>query len=305
MKLLCWFAGHDWAWRTVRTGDPIGGPATERVPRCRRCHEGPYDSDMTGHERVLNSLRFGWLSRVRDAGKRVVMWVRTRPCWLYEHKWSPVSQYCERCGYSGADLAESTEWSLGDWKALWRQWLREGFHVVKPYLTDQAIYAVQTRSWRWGVEKSTLFIRGTKYMVRYICYLGPIGLRLHQFHSGDDDSAPHTHPWPFVTFPLHSYVEQLYKEGVFQRFNVVKKFRFHYRPAKHEHIVKGPMWSFAGRDVYYEGAPIYSDATGFEPFWTIVITGPKANSWGFYPEPGKFVYWREYKPGTRTAVKPS
>ncbi len=285
MNWLCWLFDHDWTFPA----------AASTKACCRRCDAEPYD-DVTLPE-VFRNTRI--VPRVKWFAASVRLWLRSRKCWKPGHDWSPTSCYCQRCGLTGIQVSESPEWTLPEWKKLWRGWLHDRFHVVKPYLNDQVLYAVQTLGWRWGIEKSNLYIRGDHYMVRYIAYLGPIGLRLHKFMTGDDDSAPHTHPWAFITFPLHSYVEALYEKGAFKRFNVVKKFRFHYRPATHEHIVKGPMFSFGGPDVYYRGAPLYSTAPGFEPFWTIVIMGHKSNDWGFYPKPGKFVHWRDYKPGER------
>ena len=33
------------------------------------------------------------------------------------------------------------------------------------------------------------------YLDRRMLWLGPIKIRIHTFYSGDDDSAPHDHPW--------------------------------------------------------------------------------------------------------------
>jgi hypothetical protein len=32
---------------------------------------------------------------------------------------------------------------------------------------------------------------------------------------------------------------------------------------------------------------------GPKPFWTVVVTGPKINEWGFYDTTGKFTHWRD------------
>lgn len=281
MKIICWLIDHKW-------GRCINGV------HCARCGDEPYDN-VTLPEWALNSWRFGAGRTLRNFVKRSRLYFKSRKCWKPGHDWSPTSCYCQRCGMSGVEDAERGEWMLPEWKKLWRHWLSDRFGVLKLRPQDD-VYAVYAFNWRIGVEHSVLYIRGQRYMNRYIAYFGPFCLRLHKFFSGDDDRAPHTHPWPFLTFPFHSYVEALYEEGVFKRFNVVKKFRFHFRPAHHEHIVKGPMWTAGFRDLYYEGAPLYSTEPGFEPFWTFVITSAKTNDWGFYPTPGKFVYWRDYKP---------
>lgn len=132
------------------------------------------------------------------------------------------------------------------------------------------------RRWGWfpskrfslGAEKSVIDIRGEKYMTRYIAYVGPFTLRLHKFWRGDDDRAPHDHPWPFITFPLKSYWEEVYtgKDGD-PELNYVRAFRFHFRPASYRHIVLG----------------------GRVPFWTVVVTLPLQRLWGFWPRPNAFV----------------
>lgn len=39
--LICWLRGHAWRYRHVRTGNPIGGPATRPELYCMRCRRGP------------------------------------------------------------------------------------------------------------------------------------------------------------------------------------------------------------------------------------------------------------------------
>lgn len=287
MKMLCWLKDHDWRWI---------GYGSVRHARCRRCADTAYEN-VTLPERI-RALRIpGRIARLKA-------WIRSRPCWLHGHSWSNFSEVCTRCKRTGTDVAESSEWTLVEWKQLWRGWLYDRFHVVEQYLEDQSIYAVQVLGSRFGVERSTIYIASERYMTRYMLYLGMIGLRVHKFYRGDDDSAPHTHPWPFITFPFTSYVEALFDKGKYTGARVVKRFRFHYRPHDHEHIVLGPKRftiRYAGTEIFQTAPDLVKD---FKPFWTFVITGRKSpEGWGFYPEPGKFVYWRDYKPGVRTKAK--
>jgi hypothetical protein len=128
---------------------------------------------------------------------------------------------------------------------------------------------------RWGLDRSTVFVDGERYLDRWIVYLNGYTLRLHRFWRGDDDRASHTHPWWFVTFPLGGYLEKLFDEGRYTGHRFVEPWRFHFRPAHFEHyVVRG-----------LDGVP----------WWTIVLTGPKNNTWGFYPEPGKFVNWKQWQ----------
>lgn len=136
----------------------------------------------------------------------------------------------------------------------------------------------------WCLERSTIYIEGEKYMTRYIVYAFGGTLRLHKFYRGDDDRAPHTHPWNFWTFPLASYLEQRFNHGQHVGVFPVKAWRWHSRAAFHEHIVLGR-----------EKAHLDFSREPFDPrpFWTIVITGPKYNEWGFYDATGKFTHWRD------------
>lgn len=141
------------------------------------------------------------------------------------------------------------------------------------------------RGWRWGFEYSRVGLGDTPYLDRYIMYAFGCTLRLHKFWRGDDDRAPHDHPWTFWTFPFRSYVETVEllpdpterSHGIVARFtNVVRAFRLHKRQATYRHIVKGRADGSA------------------KPFWTIVVTGPVVNRWGFWTTPYDFVPWREW-----------
>jgi hypothetical protein len=139
---------------------------------------------------------------------------------------------------------------------------------------------------RVGLEYSRVHLprTGEKYLDRFFAYVGGT-FRLHRFWRGDDDRAPHDHPWWFVTFPFVSYVERYWDRDVFadgttgfwyETSRVVKAWRFHFRPAKFRHIVVGRA----------DGKK--------KPFWTLVITGFASNAWGFYPKPDEFIPWREW-----------
>lgn len=122
----------------------------------------------------------------------------------------------------------------------------------------------------FGFERSTIVIKGERYMDRWIIYF--IGtLRLHKIYCPDHsrNGELHNHPWWFVTFPLRGYVEITRAEGAWaSRAHYVEPYRFHYRPLDYQH-----------RIVALEGN---------RPTWTIVLTGPRAQKWGFFDGFGNF-----------------
>jgi len=146
----------------------------------------------------------------------------------------------------------------------------------------------------FGVEKSTVWIGNEKYLTRWILYVGGGTLRLHKFWRGDDGRASHTHPWWFITFPLAPYIEDVYRQGIWKGRRVVKAFRPHFRSAKFEHIVISRAVQKVDTDMFAVATLPYW-ARDPRPFYTIVISGHRSNAWGFYPEPGLFIYWRDYK----------
>lgn len=147
---------------------------------------------------------------------------------------------------------------------------------------------------RFGVESSRIGIRaadGTDvpYLHRWIIYFNNRTLRLHKFYRGDDDRASHTHPWKFWTFPLrYGYCERIYDKGVCLGFRLVEPWRWHKRDADFEHFVVHGV----ERYTYPEGVKGWASIT--KPFYTIVVTGPMCNDWGFYPKPNQFIGWRDY-----------
>lgn len=137
----------------------------------------------------------------------------------------------------------------------------------------------------------------TPYMTRLV--LGPF--RLHIFHRGDNDPDPHDHPWEFWTFPLTSYVEEVYadngagyvKQEGFRR--CVPAFWLHYREANYTHRVLGRCGKdFDSRFEHRPGKII-----------SIVWAGkPRGRNrdWGFWEMPRNpahvlsrvFVPWKAY-----------
>jgi len=131
----------------------------------------------------------------------------------------------------------------------------------------------------WGLSHDLVISTETSlpYLERWILWLPGLTLRVHKFWRGDDPTAPHDHPWWYVTFPLSHYIENWWDPRVeHMRSRVVGAWRFHFRPAAHRHIVHMP--------------PERPDT----PIYTLVMTGGWERKWGFWPEATRFIYWREW-----------
>lgn len=105
------------------------------------------------------------------------------------------------------------------------------------------------------------------YVVRWRLETPWFSVRLHHWLAPDDDRAKHDHPWDFVTFVLWGgYVDSSPDGDEHLRAPAVR-----YRPATHQHTV-------------------FPDEGGA---WTVVVTGPKIRSWGFWVN-GKFIKMNKY-----------
>jgi hypothetical protein len=153
-------------------------------------------------------------------------------------------------------------------------------------------YGLRIGRWSFGFEHSTLVLNEQKYMERWIAYLGMFTLRLHKFWRGDEDRAPHNHPFWFITFPLRSYVEQVFEMPIdweVARFRVVEAFRPHYRGKSFKHIVLGGLWHRDPRQVLPK------------PFYTIVLSRFIQPDWGFWPRPDQFIHFTKWNDNNDTS----
>lgn len=129
--------------------------------------------------------------------------------------------------------------------------------------------------WQWFkrlVSGSPHFVIGDRerpYLLRW--YLLPrnphLNLYLHKFLRDDDDRALHDHPWWFCSAVLlGGYREVLESGSVIRRTGSIG-----FRRATHRHRVELLR----------------------VPTWTLVLTGSKVRTWGFWCPRG-FVPWHEF-----------
>jgi hypothetical protein len=130
---------------------------------------------------------------------------------------------------------------------------------------------------RVGLEFSRVGLGTTPYLDRYIAYVWLGTLRLHKFWRGDDDRAPHCHPFHFITIPMRSYRELVERPDGARYINIVRAFLPQFRRASYRHIVLGRL----------DGSP--------KPFWTFVVASRPVRQWGFWPKFDVFVPWREWR----------
>lgn len=99
------------------------------------------------------------------------------------------------------------------------------------------------------------------FVTRWKFELPHVGsVRVHHWTGPDDDRACHDHPWWFCTLVIRGRYADHTPGGI----DRLRAGSFRYRPAEYRHYV----------------IP--------EPeAWTILVTGPKKRSWGFWKD-GRF-----------------
>jgi hypothetical protein len=91
---------------------------------------------------------------------------------------------------------------------------------------------------------------------------------IHNFHRGDEDPAPHDHPFSFYSLVLIGGYKEFNEEG---EFLIRKPLSFAYRSATHRHRVE-PLTKHC---------------------WTICVKAKANREWGFWQD-GHFIPWKEY-----------
>lgn len=124
---------------------------------------------------------------------------------------------------------------------------------------------------------------GELYLRRWRIVQTPwFAIYLHKIATPDKDRDLHDHPWPFVSLVLRGGYDELlvttntamddYLRGGRPPFRVRRWMSLGCRRATDAHRITRLHRT---------------------PTWTLVLTGPRRRSWGFYTEHG-FVDWRKY-----------
>lgn len=129
---------------------------------------------------------------------------------------------------------------------------------------------------------------GELYLRRWRIIQTPwFAIYLHKIMTPDKDRDLHDHPWPFLSLILRGGYDEVLDQWAYL--------------APHD-----PMWAKAGnmarptvrRGWLSVGFRRATDAHRIirlhrAPTWTLVLTGPRRRSWGFYTDRG-YVDWKVY-----------
>jgi hypothetical protein len=113
---------------------------------------------------------------------------------------------------------------------------------------------------RW---REQLGLPGCPYVIRWRFETKWFSIRLHHWLAPDDDRAHHDHPWNFITF-------------------VIKGGYWDVSPAGNEHL-HAPVIRYRNANHRHTVRPCGAGA------WTIVMTGSRVRTWGFWADGVKFI----------------
>lgn len=107
------------------------------------------------------------------------------------------------------------------------------------------------------------------------------GARVHHILRSDFDRHLHDHPWPFITVIL--------KGGYFEERPLFRDY-----PASLTHEPTVIHWHGPGSVLLRSARARHRlSLPQHRSTWTLFISGPRSQSWGFYTKAGK-VHWSEY-----------
>ena len=121
---------------------------------------------------------------------------------------------------------------------------------------------------------------GELYLRRWRIVQTPwFAIYLHKIATPDKDRDLHDHPWPFLSLVLRGGYDELLRTRAY----------WPHTPPTQRGVRRGWL-SIAFRRATDAHRIVSLHRT---PTWTLVLTGRRRRSWGFYTERG-FIDWREY-----------
>lgn len=149
----------------------------------------------------------------------------------------------------------------------------EGKEQMKTLEADQITEQTKEQGRRWGLFHRFLISDGnTVYIDRLTILTTPwFSIKLHRIFRPDNQRELHDHPWNFFSIVLLGWYLEDTVDGR-------KKVRWwNWKPCE------GPKGRHSIREV------------SRSPVWTLVFTGPRRRTWGFWVDDGtRFVPWDEY-----------
>ena len=145
--------------------------------------------------------------------------------------------------------------------------------------------------YQFGFTHDVICNEDEPYLERWILWCG-LTLRLHRFLASDEDRAVHDHPWWFITMPFTSYGEFI-ERGFERGFERGSEGRRGADSTSTGAATDGEAEDGTGRTEMYRTVTAWRPhfrAAHFRhrveitkaPSWTLVVTGPKSNEWGFW-----------------------
>ena len=139
---------------------------------------------------------------------------------------------------------------------------------------------------RWALlEGFQVAKNGRPYLDRLRVIQTPLfGVYLHRIHTPDGDRDPHDHPWWFASLVLSGSYDEMVWDHPEDRTRPAWRDQISWARTRHR-----GRWSL--RTIRRSQAHRITDVHG--TLWTLVLTGPRRASWGFWTDRG-FVDWRDY-----------
>lgn len=169
---------------------------------------------------------------------------------------------------------------LPNWaiNALIRRAMRSPYSHVNDYMARYWLVPYRDPAAGDGCGPVSFWRRPIAWLIQRL----GIAVRIHHIKRSDDDRAFHDHPRAYATLILsggYCEVQPKYKDSIY---------------CGETHTWRWPGTVLFRRARSWHRLVINPNPVARENTWTLFITGPKTNSWGFLAEPRYKIYWKEY-----------